>query len=196
MKTNKKLHSLILVSATLILFLILVLSTASAASGQSGLSTDIKGMSDNGINQNQEYKIMSMHSGKVADLENGGPVGSRIVQWPYHDGDTQKWRFISLAGNDTGYYQIFVTWDGTCMRSPGIEDKTVVSSKWKGSGLDTQKWKVTKINDKTSSYYKIENKADGMILAVYGASFDDRTQLIVCPWHATENEKWIITPVV
>ena len=87
---------------------------------------------------------MSMHSGRVADLEYGGPVGSRIVQWPYHDGNTQKWRFIPLDGNDNGYYEIFVAWDRTCMRSPGAKDGTVISSKWQGSGLDSQKWKVTK----------------------------------------------------
>jgi hypothetical protein len=144
------------------------------------------------------YKITSQKSGKVLDVKGGSTEDSvEIIQYDWHGGANQKWRFVPLHGDDEGYFEIASVNSGKCLDvNGGSTDRgtQIIQYHWKGQGIKNQQWKLTSL-DSSDSIYKIECKHSKLVLDVKEGSLSNETDIIQWDWHGGSNQRWIITAV-
>ncbi|MCL2071305.1 MAG: RICIN domain-containing protein [Oscillospiraceae bacterium] len=91
---------------------------------------------------NNTYKITSVHSGKVLDIQDGSDwLGARIHQWDWHSIDTQRWYIVDVGD---GYYKFVSQHSGFVMDvdGGGTENFTAIQQ-WAWHGGDGQQFKLT-----------------------------------------------------
>jgi hypothetical protein len=143
------------------------------------------------------YKIMSLNSGKVLDVTGASKDdGAKVIQYEWHAGDNQRWRFIPLSGDDKGYYKIESVNSGKCLDISGGSKEAganLIQFSWKnGVGVKNQEWKVTPL-DTPNYVYTIACKHSNLVLDVPSGSLDNGVNIIQWGLNNGLNQKWLIT---
>ncbi|MBP1919008.1 RICIN domain-containing protein [Youngiibacter multivorans] len=144
-----------------------------------------------------EYHIQSKKSNLVMDVYGGGrDIGTNIIQWRFHGGLNQQWRFESL-GN--GYYKVTSVLNPTYsldVYRSGTEIGTNVIQ-WTYHGGPNQQWKIIENVDGSVSLMSrlAEESGTGYILDVYGGGMDEGVNVIQWTAHYGDNQKWYLEPV-
>ncbi|SHJ73615.1 S8 family serine peptidase, partial [Parasporobacterium paucivorans] len=143
------------------------------------------------------YFIKSKNSELFMDIYGGGrDFGTNIIQWSYHGGTNQQWKFENL-GN--GYYKITsvlnpayaldVYCSGTSMGTRVIQ--------WPYYGGPNQQWKIIENEDGSISLISKLAFENGTryVLDVYGGSAVAGVNVIQWSGNGGDNQKWYLEQV-
>jgi len=150
------------------------------------------------INPMYVYKIMSLNSGKVLDVnQNSTADGEGVNQFDWNDGENQQWTFIPITpSSDNVSYEIQNVNSGKCLdidRGSLDAGARLIQYQWH-EGLN-QKWKITPLDGSPSYIYKITCENSNLVLDVNNLSLDNNAVVQQWPWTGGLNQKWAIIPV-
>ncbi|MGJ5895429.1 carbohydrate-binding protein [Streptomyces sp. V2] len=133
------------------------------------------------IDANAYYKLVSVRSGKVLDVNGSSTAdGTRIQQWTDQNTANQQWR---LRPTGKGYYELVNRASGkvlgTAARSAAAEQQTDSSSA-------AQEWRIKEAGDAVT----FVSRANGQVLDVTGASKADGAAVIRYADRGTANQQW------
>ena len=159
------------------------------------LTTDGGDWNPGGEDRSGVYVIRSKNSGLVMDVYNGGRENAtNIIQWPYHGGLNQLWRFQATGD---GYYTITsvlnpqysidVHGGGSTMGNRVIQ---YTSRPWQIN----QKWRLLENPDGSVSFRSqlAEASGTGYLLDVYGGGKTAGVNVIQWLGHFGDNQRWYL----
>jgi hypothetical protein len=137
------------------------------------------------------YKLVASHSDKVLDVASGSTDnGAAVIQWDYHGGANQLWRFHLVEGNQ--YYVIEASHSGKVLDvAGGSTDNGAAVIQWDYHGGANQIWRLVRSSD--GSYF-IQAKHSGKVLDVAGGSTDSGAHIIQWDNHGGANQIWRLEP--
>lgn len=159
------------------------------------LSTDGGDWNPGAEDRSGVYVIRSKNSGLVMDVYNGGrDNGTNIIQWPYHGGLNQLWRFQGTG--DSYYtitsvlnpqYSIDVHGGGSAMGNRVIQ---YTARPWQIN----QKWRLLENPDGSVSFRSqlAEASGTGYLLDVYGGGKAAGVNVIQWLGHSGDNQRWYL----
>jgi alpha-L-fucosidase len=109
--------------------------------------------------------------------------GGQVVQWPYHNGDNQHWRFVSVG---SGWYEVVNVHSGKALESPNTSQGTQLDQR-AYSGATSQQWQVV---IGASGYATLVNRATGYLADVTGGSTTDGAAIIGWAANGGANQQW------
>jgi beta-glucanase (GH16 family) len=131
-----------------------------------------------GISSTAWYTVVNQNSGKCADQAGWATAnGTRVLQWPCHNGFNQQWQFHPTDG---GYYNVvprtasYLTWDVTGGES--FTGNAVKVQLWSfgGSGGRNQQWRPESMG---GGLWRFRARHSGRCLDVPGSSTANGVQL-------------------
>jgi ricin-type beta-trefoil lectin protein/trypsin-like peptidase len=131
------------------------------------------------------------HSRQVLDVEGASTTaGARLIQWPFHGGDSQRLRPEPLGD---GFHRIIVNHSGMVL---DVEDASESAGaqiiQWDWHGGDNQRFKLDPVGD---GYVRVVAKHSGMVLDVEDASGSPGTRIIQSDWNDGDNQRWKLEAV-
>jgi hypothetical protein len=142
------------------------------------------------IEHNKIYRMVALHSGKVADVSGGSnDNGANVHQYEYHDQYNQQWRAVSTGTQNGNQYWRFV-----CIKSNKVlEVKDYSNSnkaniqQWDWVGHDYQQWRV---EDAGSGHFYVINKGSEKAMSVSNASTSNGANIWQFEKVFHNNQKW------
>ncbi|MGC3003605.1 RICIN domain-containing protein [Streptomyces sp. G35A] len=103
--------------------------------------------------------------------------GTPVVQWPFADGDHQKWNLEATTG---GYYVIRAVHSNKALSvNAESHDNGADIVQWSyTAGKEHQQWRLVQ---KDNGYFAIQNRNSDLFLSVHGESTDNGTALVQWP---------------
>lgn len=156
-------------------------SSASGAASGTTLAGVISGTS---------YKLVAVHSGKVAGVSgNSTANGADILQATGNGQNSQKWT-ISDLGN--GYFKVINLNSGKSLDINGASTVDGAKSiQWDFSGGNNQQWQI---KDTGGGSFKITARHSSKVLEVSGQSQADNAQIGQWGDNGGANQRWLLVP--
>ncbi|WP_327723351.1 alpha-L-fucosidase [Streptomyces europaeiscabiei] len=136
------------------------------------------------------YRLVALHSGKVADVEGAGTAnGTNVDQWRWLNQANQKWTFTNTGD---GYYKIKSVGNGKLLEVAGLSraDGSNVGI-WGDARAPQQHWSVTPTGD---GNYVLINRYSGLSLGVDEGSTADGANVEQQPYASQTRQQWQIIP--
>jgi len=125
------------------------------------------------------------HSRQVLDVEGASTAaGARLIQWPFHGGDSQRLRPEPLGD---GFHRIIVNHSGMVLDvedASGSPGTRIIQSDWNDG--DNQRWKLEAV--------PVFARHSGQALDVRDASTEAGADLIQWPYHGDDNQLFRVEP--
>jgi len=143
------------------------------------------------------YNIKSKNSGLYMDVFNGGKTqGVNVIQWGYHGGSNQQWKFEKLSN---GYYKITSALSGMSIdvfNGGTVKGNRVIQ--WPYHGGSNQQWRIIENSDGSISLMSklSEDSYNYFILDVFGGGSTAGVDVIQWDGHYGNNQKWLLQEVV
>jgi Ricin-type beta-trefoil lectin domain-like len=149
------------------------------------------------IDSSKTYKIMSLNSGKVLNVEGASTNNNATVnQYEWNAKSNQQWYFKPLSGSNKGYYEIVNGNSGKCLTIYGGSKKVgakLVQDAWKkGVGIQNQEWKLTPIDGAPNYVYTITCKNSKMVLEVKNSSLLNKASVVQNVSNGGDNQMWVL----
>ncbi|WP_051393698.1 RICIN domain-containing protein [Glycomyces arizonensis] len=137
------------------------------------------------------YQIVSRHSGKVLDVDQGSTDnGAAIVQWTDNDSTNQQFRFLDSGD---GYYRIQARHSGKVIDVyEASTDNGADLVQWTDNGGANQQFQVV---DTDSGYVKLINRNSGKALDVWERSTADGARVSQYDDTGGDNQQWRLVEV-
>ncbi|PSQ05476.1 hypothetical protein BRC95_06905 [Halobacteriales archaeon QS_5_68_33] len=154
-----------------------------------GASTQLTLDLGTNFDPNKEYKIESVHSGKVLDVaDRSEQDGGNIQQWTDYGNANQRW-YIREVGNDK--YEIEAAHSGKVLDVEGWSDQDGGNvQQWGDNDTANQRWYIT--DGDGNGEYKIESVHSGKVLDVADWSEQDGGNIQQWTDHGNANQRWRI----
>ena len=138
----------------------------------------------------KSYRIVSKKSGKVLDVSGAGTTNDcPIIQWGYHGGSNQQWRFFSLG---SGYFKVMARNSSKYLACHYTSNGSKVYQYDYYSG-GYKDWKIECVGN--TGYYRLIHRASGKVLDVTGASTADGAKMQIYAWTGSDNQLFKIEEV-
>ena len=140
---------------------------------------------------NNDYKIISVHSGKVLTVDGNNP-GANVVQQAWTALNSQKWEMLAAA---PGYYSIKSKIGDFYLDVDAgkTEDGTNVQV-WTGNNLPPQQWQLEVVQGiQCGRKYYIAAKHSGKVLDVEDQSMDAGANVQQGTFTGSESQQWSIS---
>lgn len=150
------------------------------------------GLAAQGLHDRVFY-IKAGHSGKYLDVHEWSTAnGGNIVQWAFHGGRNQQFRFKD-AGD--GYYYIQSIHNGKYLQAHGASTADQGNiNQWSFAEEAHLQFLLEKVGN--CGYYRIKARHSGKYLNVYGDSQDDGANVIQYKRSDTPNERFKLEPLI
>jgi hypothetical protein len=137
------------------------------------------------------YRLLASHSDKALDVASASMAnGAHVIQWDYHGGGNQLWRFHLVEGNQ--YYVIEASHSGKVLDvASASTDNGADVIQWDYHGGDNQRWRLLRSFD---GRYFIQSKHSGKVLDVASASMANGAHVIQWDYHGGDNQLWRLEP--
>jgi hypothetical protein len=154
-----------------------------------------------GLDPNRQYKIQSIATNLVLDVEGGSIADqARVVQWEAHGGSNQRWKFQPVNGSQDEYQikpisGIGLSDNGELCLSATADGK--VNQRKCSQGQSAQIWKVTKQGEGFTIASKTTiPEHSGWTLDVPGGNSNWGLQMIIWSPNNGTNQFWRIDDVM
>jgi hypothetical protein len=136
------------------------------------------------------YRLISRHSGKVADVASCGMAdGVDVRQWTSLGNSCQQWSFVATDG---GYYRIINRNSGKVLDVAGCGTTDGVDVRqWTWLNNGCQQWSLSSLGN---GFYSLTNRNSGKVLDVAGVSTADGANIHQWTWLNGTNQQWQIAP--
>ncbi len=132
---------------------------------------------------NYQMVWKAKEAGRVLDLSNS-KSGSQVYIYGQHFGNNQAWEFVR---QNNGYYKIRCLSNKQYLSAGKKSENLYIASKHN----DSQYWSVA---SRGKGYYSIHNKANGLVLDVYGHGKSDKSRVVLWPYNGQNNQMWQLCP--
>jgi beta-glucanase (GH16 family) len=143
------------------------------------------------IESGQIYRIESVHSGKVLDVEDWSTAnGGNIQQWGWGGGVNQQWRVESVGG---GAYRLVSLHSGKVLDVQGESQANGANvQQWDWYGTDNQRFYI---DHQGGGEFFIMPIHSEKVLDVEGKSTANGANVQQWLWYNTANQRWRFHPV-
>jgi hypothetical protein len=130
--------------------------------------------------------IVARHSGLVWDVEGASwNPGARIILWPWHGADNQRWRFVYLGAGAHYRLESFTTQVADV--SGASQEPGTQFIQWPPyQDEPNQSFHIQHLED---SWYRFVALHSGQVADVSGGTLEP-SPLIQWPWHGTFNQQF------
>ncbi|WP_416977883.1 RICIN domain-containing protein [Streptomyces sp. T028] len=143
------------------------------------------------IDVNAYYRLVSVRSGKVLEVEgNSTADAAKVVQSTDDGGTNQQWR---LKATGDGYYELVNRGSGKLLEVKGAsKSNNAAVDQLTGSGAAHQQWKIAELG---SGALKVVNRGSGKLLDVKAKSKADGAAIVQYKDNGGTNQQWKLAVV-
>lgn len=158
----------------------------------------------NSYNQNQKfrieeisgtgyYKITSIESGKVLDVNGAGQTnGTNVQQYKWVDSSAQKW---IITKTSDGYYKFISRSNSLCLDvNKGDSSNRTNIQVWESNNTDAQKFILEKVQIYPNGTYEMETKLNSnYVVDITGGNHANSTKAEIWTANGGDNQQFIVT---